>query len=196
MRLTFIGGGGHCRSLLSLLPDGVEASYADPTEQPGMPIPRNPLPDDQIAGPLHISLALAPANSLSRRRALIDSLQSREFVTLVAPSAVVTPGCDIAPGCAIFHRAVVNQSVLGPHCIVNTGAIVEHDCHLAENVFLGPGVILCGSVHIGRDCIIGAGAIVLQGVHIAPGTIVGAGATVVRDILTPTTYIGTPAKPL
>lgn len=194
MTLTLIGGGGHCRSLLPLLPAGIKASYADPVDQPGIPLPRNPLPDDQITGLLHIALALAPANSLSRRRALINTLQHRQFITLTAPSAIITQGSHIAPGCAIMHRAVINEATLEAHCIVNTGAIIEHDCKLDENVFVGPGAILCGGVTVGRDCIIGAGAIVLQGISIAPGAIIGAGATVVRNITIPGTYIGTPAK--
>ena len=51
-----------------------------------------------------------------------------------------------------------------------------------------------GGATVGHHCLIGSGATVLQGVSICDDVIVGAGTVVTRDIDSPGTYVGAPAR--
>lgn len=196
MKFTLIGGGGHCESLLQALPQGlVPLGYTDLAPVDGMPVPFLGT-DSEARGPLHIAVALGSDDSLALRRRVITRFHGAEFVTIVAPTAIVTPASVIGSGSALLHRVVINGATLGPHCIVNTGAIVEHSAHIGENCFIGPGAIICGGVTIGRDVMIGAGAIIRNNLTICPEAVIGMGAVVTRDITTPGKYAGIPARKL
>lgn len=55
--------------------------------------------------------------------------------------------------------AVVNVCTsIGNHCIINTGAVIEHDNSIDDYVHLSPRVALGGAVHIGRCTHVGIGA--------------------------------------
>lgn len=83
---------------------------------------------------------------------------------------------------------------IGAHCLINTGAIIEHDCSLGDYCTINPGAILCGRVTLGEGVTVGAGAVIRDGVSIAPWTVIGMGAIVVKDITEEGTCIGCPAR--
>jgi len=92
------------------------------------------------------------------------------------PSAVVDQTAKTGAGCQIFAHATVNpESQLGQNVVINTGAIVEHECLVEDHAFVAPGAILCGQVTVGRGAIIGAGAVCLPGSVIPEHSIVKAG---------------------
>ena len=68
------------------------------------------------------------------------------------------------------------------HCIVNTGATVDHDCELQDYVHISPNATLCGNVFVGEGTHIGAGSVVLPGVKIGKWSVIGAGSVVAKDI--------------
>lgn len=194
MKFTLIGGGGHCQSLLKALPEGLEpAGYTDLAPVDGMPIPWLGT-DSEARGPKHIAVALGRGDTLGARRAIIDRFAGAEFVSVIAPTAIVTAGSEIGPGCALLHRVVVNGAAIGPNTIINTGAIVEHSTTIGENCFIGPGAVVCGGVTIGDDVLVGAGAVIRNGLTICGGVVIGMGAVVTADITTPGTYLGCPVK--
>ena len=67
--------------------------------------------------------------------------------------------------------------------IVNTGAIVEHDCYVGDHVHIASGAVLAGGVVVGEGAHVGASASVRQGVRIGPGALWpwGRGHADVRD---------------
>lgn len=199
--IALIGGGGHARSVMEMMPDGFTVcGYVDnaPIEDMTSTWLGN---DDSFQAespecPVHISLVWGSATDMSLRRRLIERYRKHPAPTLIASSAIVTPHTEIGRGCAVMHRAVINGAKVGDYCVINTGAIIEHGVRLGENVFVGPGAVICGGVTIGNDCIIGAGATIRNGVTIAAGVTVGMGAAVTSDITAAGTYAGVPAKPL
>ena len=90
--------------------------------------------------------------------------------------------------------AVINAgAVVGKHCIINTGAVVEHDNSLEDYVHISPNAALGGTVRIGEGTHVGIGACVRNNIRICGGYIIGAGAAVVKNITEPGTYVGVPA---
>ena len=116
-------------------------------------------------------------------------------VTLIHPSAEVSPRSEISPGCAVLPRAVINAGAfIGPNCIINTGAIVEHDCRIAGHAHISPSATLGGAVQVGAFAHVAIGACVLPGCVIGAGSIVGAGAVVLTSIPEEVTAVGVPAR--
>ncbi len=130
------------------------------------------------------------------RRTVQQRLQSQgwHFAGVQHPAAVVSPFAALAAGVQLLAASVVQAGAqVGEACIINTGAIVEHDCQVGAYSHIAPRAVLCGGVVVGEQCHVGAGAVVRQGLRLAPGTVVGAGAVVVKSTSTACTLVGVPA---
>lgn len=119
-----------------------------------------------------------------------------KWYTAIHPTAVISSlDVEIGEGTVIMANAVVNPSVkIGKHCIINTGAIVEHDNILEDYVHLSPNVTLAGIVKVGKSTHIGAGSCTKQVLNIASDCVIGAGSVIVKDITESGTYVGVPAR--
>lgn len=109
--------------------------------------------------------------------------------------------CHCLPLCKIGEGSVVMQgSILqsccqtGKHCIVNTGAAIDHECILEDYVHVSPHATLCGNVEVGEGSWIGAGAVINPGVKIGKWTIIGSGSVVCKDIPDGVTACGSPCR--
>lgn len=117
------------------------------------------------------------------------------YYTAIHPSTIIGLGVNIAEGTAIMANAVINSSTkIGKHCIINTGAIIEHDNIIEDCVHISPNATLCGTVNVGKLTHIGAGAIVKNNMTVCNNCIIGAGGVVVKSIEEEGTYIGIPVK--
>ena len=106
-----------------------------------------------------------------------------KFLTVVAPTSVVSEYAKLEEGVHILHRAVINAGAhIGVSTIVNTGAIVEHDCKIGDHNHLAPGCTVSGGVSTGDNVHIGVGASVIQGLSIGSNVLIAAGATAVNNI--------------
>lgn len=197
MKKILIGGGGHARSIAEAVGaekfDGYTA--LEEAKVPfGVPYAGR---DSDILGEtcaVHIAVGFNNGIRMTLRRKIIDFFDGVPVFSVISPHAVVTSNSVIGDGSAVMINAVVNRSVLGRHCVVNTGAIVEHDCRIGENVFIAPGAVLCGEVTVGDDVFIGAGSVIRNGVSICSGASVGMGAVVASDLSVPGMYVGYPAR--
>ena len=119
-----------------------------------------------------------------------------KWYTAIHPTAVISSlDVEIGEGTVIMANAVVNPSArIGKHCIINTGAIVEHDNILEDYVHLSPNVTLAGIVKVGKSTHIGASACTKQVINIASDCVIGAGSVIVKDITDSGTYVGVPVK--
>ena len=119
------------------------------------------------------------------------------LATVIHPKGWISPSATISSGTVVCAGAMVNaRASLGPACILNTGATVDHDCVIEEGVHISPGANLAGNVIVGECAWIGIGSAVREGVEIGHDVIVGAGSAVVADVSAGHTVGGVPAKML
>jgi sugar O-acyltransferase (sialic acid O-acetyltransferase NeuD family) len=106
-----------------------------------------------------------------------------QFETVIAESALVSPFAKLAQGTQVFAGAIVQVGVtVGEHSVINSGAIVEHDCLIGPYNHIAPHATLCGQVVTEAGVYVGAGATVIQNVNLAWDSIVGAGAIVTKSL--------------
>ena len=117
------------------------------------------------------------------------------WVAIVHPSAQIAFNAAIGKGTVVMACAVANaSSVIGEHCIINTGAIVEHDNVIENYAHISPNVALGGTVRIGSLTHVGIGATVKNNTEMCSYCTIGAGAVVVKNITEPGTYVGVPIR--
>ena len=130
----------------------------------------------------------------SVRKAVAESY-TINWVSIVHPSAQIAFHAEIGRGTVIMANAVVNACAkVGEHCIINTGAIVEHDNVIENYAHISPNVALGGTVRVGSLTHVGIGATVKNNTEICSGCTIGAGAVVVKSIIEPGTYVGVPIR--
>lgn len=119
-----------------------------------------------------------------------------KWYTAIHPTAVISSlDVEIGEGTVVMANAVINSSAkIGKHCIINTGAIVEHDNVLEDYVHLSPNVVLSGIVKVGKSTHIGAGSCTKQVLNIASDCVFGAGSVIVKDITESGIYAGVPVR--
>lgn len=126
---------------------------------------------------------------------VLKSKPGFQFINVIHPSAIVSRNAQMGVGNVILAAAVVGPgTVIGNHCLINTRASIDHDCHLGEFSSIGPGAVLGGSVTVGAFCIVALGACILHSRRLAPHSLVGAGATVVEDVPEKAVSFGVPAR--
>ena len=103
--------------------------------------------------------------------------------TVIHPAAFIEDSAFLAGGVQVMPFAYIGTQVkVGYGCIINTGAIVSHDCDLSAYVNLSPGATLAGGVIVGEGALIGMGATVNLNVRVGARVRIGNGATVKADV--------------
>ena len=186
--LLILGAGGHAKVVADAARAAGVASITFCDEGAGETLERC------AQGATHIHVAIGDnavrVGGLARGRAC-----GLSPYTVVHPSAYVAPSARVGEGVYIGAFCVINpESVIEDCAVVNTGAIVEHDCRVGEGAFIAPGAIMCGGCSIGTRSMLGAHATMIPQTHIGDEIVVGAGATVVEDFFEKCTVVGTPAR--
>ena len=128
-------------------------------------------------------------------RKTIAKTYNVNWVAIVHPSAQIAFNAEIGKGTVVMANAVINAcTTVGEHCIINTGAIVEHDNVIENYVHISPNAALGGTVRIGALSHIGIGATVKNNTDICSDCIIGAGAVALKNINEPGIYIGVPIR--
>jgi sugar O-acyltransferase (sialic acid O-acetyltransferase NeuD family) len=199
-----LGGGGHAKVLIdTLLGQGRKIlGYVDLDGAGKTVLGLSHLGNDEAIlqydpGSLRLVNGVGSIASTSVRKRLFEEFRRKgyHFESVIHPSAVIGSEVMLEEGVQIMARAVVQVgSKLGADSIINTGALIDHDCRIGAHAHVAPGAVLSGNVRIEDEVHVGAGAIVIQGLAVGSGSVIGAGAVVVRDVPAHVTLVGVPGK--
>jgi sugar O-acyltransferase (sialic acid O-acetyltransferase NeuD family) len=105
------------------------------------------------------------------------------FPVLSHPRATVEPSAKVGDGVQVFANAYIgSETILQSRCMVNTNAVVSHDCEIGAYTHIAPGALLAGHVHVGEQTLIGMGVTTAIGVKIGSGVRIGNGAIILADV--------------
>jgi len=118
-----------------------------------------------------------------------------EFITVIHPSAIISPSATIGKGTVILASVTINAATtIGDFCILNTDANFGHDSKMEDYSSLAPGVTIGGNVHIDYCSAISLGANVIQGIRIGKHSVIGAGSVLLNNVEDFKLIYGIPAK--
>jgi sugar O-acyltransferase (sialic acid O-acetyltransferase NeuD family) len=105
------------------------------------------------------------------------------FPPLVHPKATAEKSASIGEGVQVFANAYVGSSaLLQDRCMVNTNAVVSHDCTIGSYTHIAPGALLAGHVQVGERSLVGMGVTTAIGIKIGNNVRIGNGAIIYADV--------------
>ena len=106
-----------------------------------------------------------------------------ELPVIIDPSVMVADHVVIEEGTFVGKGAIINSnSHIGKMCIINTGALCEHDNVIGDFCHIAVRAVSSGMVTIGSNSFIGANATIIQGVNLGNEVVIGAGSVVLHDV--------------
>lgn len=202
-RLYILGAGGHGKVVAdAALCQGiwdhivfVDDRYPSLSTVMGLEVVSTMSNVDHLAQP--DAQAIVAIGDNQTRERLQEQLEQRgvTIATVIHPNATVAKSAQIEPGTMILAAAVINaEAKIGRGVIVNTGAIVEHDCIIGDWTHLCPKVACAGGVQIGSHVWVGMGANIIQNMTIGNLAMVGAGSVVLHSVGNHQQVVGVPAR--
>lgn len=202
--VIILGCGGHAKVLIStlLLLRREILGYVEPDEGRGAVFGLSRLGDDKAIlkyDPNELSLVngVGSISSPVLRKNLYEHFRNKGycFESVVHPSSIVSSDVRLDEGVQIMAGAVVQPgSCMGTNSIVNTGALIDHDCEIGAHVHIAPGAVLSGNVRIANEVHVGTGAVIIQGLVIGAKSVIGAGSVVINDVPAGVTIVGIPGR--
>lgn len=202
-RLVLIGGGGHCKSVLdtalrmNIFSEIVitDAELSVGTEIMGCKVVGN----DSILQELfengirYAFIAVGSIKSTDIRHRLFVNAKSVgfEFPNIIDVSAVISESVQLGSGIYVGKKAVVNACTqIHDMAIINTAAVIEHECTIGAFAHIAAGVTICGNAIVDEDSFVGAGTTIVQGIHIGENVVIGAGSVVLKGVKPDQTVYG------
>jgi sugar O-acyltransferase (sialic acid O-acetyltransferase NeuD family) len=193
IKIILQGGGEHAKVVLDCLQvQGLDVlALFDPKYSDELyGVPQRGVYDPSFETKAKAIVAIGD-NALRKK---VVGFTKHDFTNATHPSCVISRHAKIGKGNMILHGVIIQpDTVIGDHCILNTGASIDHDCHIESYVHIAPRATLCGRVRIKEGALIGAGAVVLPGITVGEWATVGAGAVVTKDVAAGKVVKGNPA---
>jgi sugar O-acyltransferase (sialic acid O-acetyltransferase NeuD family) len=193
--ILIFGGGGHAKTLIDMIRTLNTYSIAGIVDDGipaggmilGVPVlgSRDVLSQIFSQGVRLAVNAVGGINDINARVKVFDLLEKHLFglPSLIHPQAVVEPSAQIGEGVQVFANAYIgSDAVLQDKCMVNTGAVVSHDCEIGKFTHIAPGALLAGHVHVGEKTLVGMGASTNISVVIGSNARIGNLANLLADV--------------
>lgn len=192
--LVLIGGGGHASVLADIL-------LGQGRDILAVISPKDVSSRNVFSGILHLNndydvrrfpsnevllvngIGAVPRSSFRERISQYFLELGYKFETVISSKAMVSEHAMIKSGVQVLPGASVQTgAIICDHSIINTGAVVEHDCDIGAYCHIAPNATVCGGVRVEDNVYIGANSTVLQGLKLERSSVVGAGATLTKDL--------------
>lgn len=145
--------------------------------------------------PLAVALAIGSAKIRRKIAEICKKNIQLNFPNLIDPSVICSERITLGEGNIICAGNILTVDIKADDFnIINLDCTVGHDVIINSFVTVYPSVNISGMVTLGRGIELGTGTQIIQGISISDDVIIGAGTTVIRNITTPGTYVGSPAR--
>ncbi|TAE45513.1 MAG: acetyltransferase [Cytophagales bacterium] len=139
------------------------------------------------------SLVIAIGNNQIRKE--VSQKITHQIGKAIHSHSCISPSAHTEEGLMIFPFAVLQAHThICKHVILNTHAVIEHDCNIGNFVHIAPNSVLGGGVSVGEGTLIGMSATILPNISIGKWCVIGAGAVVTQNIPDFCVAYGVPAK--
>ena len=183
-RVIVIGAGGHGRSVaeaILLLGKDKLVGFFDDGSAANARVWTYPILGRTDS--LHALRSLADAVVVAiGNNAVREKLHSQvrnagfELLSVIHPTAFVSPTATLGTGCAVMAGAVVGtEALLGEGVIVNCGATVDHHCRVDAFGHLGVNACMAGGSMLGNGAWMQAGSALGHGVQVEDGAVLAPG---------------------
>jgi len=193
--IVIYGGGGHAKTVMEMvqaigafriagiIDDGIAAG----TEVLGYRVlgGRETLPDLVEKGIRLAANGVGGIIDINVRVRLFELLGAHGFAfpILAHPRATVERSAWLGDGVQVFANAYVGSSaVVHPRSMINTNAVVSHDCEIGSYTHIAPGALLAGHVLVGERALVGMGVTTAIGVKIGSHVRIGNGAVIYANV--------------
>lgn len=208
-RLIIVGAGGFARELFSWVSwvlsvnesqyewflFGFLSDYPDDLDGYDYPISIIGSIRDYIPTEEDLFLMGIAAPSAKLRIAAELEQRGATFITLIHPTAFISPRAKIGRGCILHLHVGVSCDVnLGNFVTFNGYASVGHDAHIGDGCTISSYANVMGRAHLGEGVFVGSHASILPKSKVGEFATVGAGTVVVKSVKPKTTVFGVPAK--
>ncbi len=196
-KIIIIGGGGHSKPVIDAIicagdiPVGIlDRRFGELSDILGVPVLGT---TDDWKKYTDCKFVIAIGNN-GIRKALAESIDV-DWHTVIHPAATVSRFARVGKGTVVFAGAAVNPGAnVGAHCIINTCAVIEHDCTVCDYAHISPTAALSGTTYVGECTHLGTGVKTVNNISVCGNCVIGAGAVIAKDITEPGVYVGVPTR--
>jgi sugar O-acyltransferase (sialic acid O-acetyltransferase NeuD family) len=193
--IVIFGGGGHAKAIMDMVKQIGEYTIAgliDDRIPAGTMVLGNPILGNRLILPAIFEQGVKLAANgvggildISVRVHIYELLSDSGFTfpALIHPRATIEPSARFGNGVQVFANAYIgSEAVLQPMCMINTNAVISHDCEIGSYTHIAPGAMLAGQVLVGERTLIGMGVTTAIGVKVGSGVRIGNGAIILADV--------------
>lgn len=204
-KIILVGGGGHCRSVIDVIETENRyeiAGILDKEELIGQKVLSYPIiaSDNNIETVLktctNFLITVGHIKSSVVREKLFNTIKEKggHFPVIISPKAHVSKHACLSEGTVVMHHALVNTlAITGKNCIINTGAVLEHDVQVGDHCHISTGAYINGECKIGNGTFVGSNATTVQTIQVGEQNVIAAGAVVTQNTENFSLYAGNPA---
>jgi len=204
--LVLVGGGGHCLSVIEVLRSLGKFQIVGILDNPekvgtylsGFKIIGTDEDIPLFADRYHnFLITVGQIKSAAPRIKIYNAIKECGGIcpVIVSPGAYVSTTAFLDEGTIIMNRAIVNiNSKIGKACIVNTGALIEHEAIIGDFSHVSTYTTVNGQVIVGSNSFLGSNSVIANNITLPEGIIVAAGSCIIKNPRTTGIFVGNPAR--
>ena len=136
---------------------------------------------------------------IESRQILFKKLKDNNcnLITLIDPSAVVSPFAKIGVGSIICPFVMIGPNVeIESCCLINVNSVIGHDIKIGMNTIVSASVNIGGNTNLGSNIYVGMGAIIKERITIGDNSVIGMGSVLHNNLDNNLLVLGNPARVL